>query len=58
MQEKSQDAATSVEMQFQIQHTSAQVRLHGYEVYLKNLLNSMPRRLQDVIRREQNPIKY
>jgi hypothetical protein len=24
-------------------------------MYLKNLLNSMPRRLQDVIRREGNP---
>jgi hypothetical protein len=27
-------------------------------MYLKNLMNFMPRGLQEVIRREGNPIKY
>jgi hypothetical protein len=27
-------------------------------MYLKNLVDSMPERLQDIIRREGNPTKY
>ncbi len=45
-------------MQLQIQYKPENLRPQVYLLYFKNLVNSMPTRLQDVIRREGKPTKY
>jgi hypothetical protein len=45
-------------MQLQIQYKPANLRPQVYLLYFKNLVKSMPTRLQDVIRREGKPTKY
>jgi hypothetical protein len=56
VQEKSQSAAISVEGA--ITNSVNTCEIDFMCMYLKNVVNSMPKRLQDIIRREGNPSKY
>ncbi len=42
-------------MELHIKYAPVKLRPHIQYMYLKNLVDSMPRRLQDVIRKKGNP---
>jgi hypothetical protein len=56
MQLRSSKAKNLKELQREV--TELWVLKLDYSQYLRNLVKSMPRRLQDVIDREGNPTKY